>query len=100
MNHIELVGLEPLIEAIIEAIVEAVASKVIKELSELTTPRKALSTKQVAERFNMSETLVKELFRQNGSPAFRIGDSDKSPWRVDAEDFKKFLQKNSENFKG
>ncbi len=91
MDQLQIGGLEPLINHI----VEAVSAKVVEQLSALAVPQKSLTVKQTAERFHISETSVKELFRKKDSPAFRIGDSEKSSWRVDAEDFKRYLLKNT-----
>lgn len=57
---------------------------------------KAMSAKEVKERFRIgtSSTLL-ELFQTKGSPAYKIGRS----WYVDEDDFKKFLIKNSEQYK-
>ena len=59
----------------------------------------ALTTEQVMERFSIgSDKTVLELFRKKGSPAYKIG-TGRGHWRVDEEDFKSFLQKESEKDK-
>lgn len=58
---------------------------------------RALTTKEVMERFRIaSPTTVLHLFRSKGSPAYKAGKS----WMVDEKDFKKFLLKQSEHYKG
>lgn len=60
----------------------------------------ALTTEEVMERFQInSMTTVLIMFKMKGSPAYRIGGG-RGHWRVDEEDFKKFLQKLSEQYKG
>lgn len=54
---------------------------------------KALSTKQMAERYNMSTQKVEEIFKKKGSPAFKIGDGKFSQWRCMADKFELFLIK-------
>lgn len=57
----------------------------------------ALSTQEVMVRFGIkSPTTVLQLFKTKGSPAYKAGKS----WMVDEEDFKTFLQKRSEPYKG
>ena len=59
----------------------------------------ALTTEQTMERFGIgSDKTVLELFRKKGSPAYKIG-TGRGHWRVDEEDFKKFLLKESEKDK-
>lgn len=56
-----------------------------------------LSTAETMKKFNIgSRNTVFSLFRTKGSPAFRVGRN----WMVDEEDFKKFLQKQAEQYKG
>jgi excisionase family DNA binding protein len=51
---------------------------------------RAMTVKEVQERFRIgSTTTVISLFKAKGSPAYKIGKS----WRVDKDDFKKFLIK-------
>lgn len=60
----------------------------------------ALTTEQAMERFQIkSITTITELFKKKGSPAYKVG-AGRGHWRVDEEDFKKFLQKESEQYKG
>jgi excisionase family DNA binding protein len=59
----------------------------------------ALTTEQVMNRFNISLRTAMEMFSKKGSPAYKIGKG-RGHWRVDEEDFKKFLQKESEKYKG
>lgn len=62
--------------------------------------RAALTTEQAMERFQIkSITTITELFKKKGSPAYKVGIG-RGHWRVDEEDFKKFLQKESEQYKG
>jgi hypothetical protein len=57
----------------------------------------ALSTQDVMIRFGIkSPTTVLQLFKTKGSPAYKAGKG----WMVDEEDFKKFLQRQSEQYKG
>lgn len=59
----------------------------------------ALTTEQTMERFGIgSDKTVLELFRKKGSPAYKIG-TGRGHWRVDEEDFKAFLIKESEKDK-
>lgn len=56
-----------------------------------------LNTEQIMEKYNIgSRNTVFALFRTKGSPAFRVGRS----WMVDDLEFKEFLYKQSEQFKG
>jgi excisionase family DNA binding protein len=60
----------------------------------------ALTTAQVMERFQIkSVDTAMELFRRKGSPAYKVG-TGRGHWRVDEDDFKKYLQKESEKYKG
>lgn len=60
---------------------------------------RALTTEQVMERFSIgSDKTVLELFRKKGSPAYKIG-TGRGHWRVDEEDFKLYLQKETEKDK-
>lgn len=60
----------------------------------------ALTTAQAMERFQVNSiTTMTELFKKKGSPAYKIG-TGRGHWRVDEEDFKKYLQKESEKYKG
>lgn len=66
------------------------------------TPKKVkvvLTTEEVMERFSISRSTANQLFTLKGSPAFKIGEG-RGHWRVNEEDFKKFLIKQSEGFKG
>lgn len=59
----------------------------------------SLTTTQVMERFNIgSDKTVLELFRKKGSPAYKIG-TGRGHWRVDEDDFKKYLQRECEKDK-
>ncbi len=56
-----------------------------------------LSTAETMQKFKIgSRNTVFSLFRTKGSPAFRVGRN----WMVDEDDFKVFLQKQAEQFKG
>lgn len=55
----------------------------------------ALTTQQAMERFCISKNTILEFFKKKGSPAYKIG----THWRVDEEDFKAFLLKESEKDK-
>lgn len=56
-----------------------------------------LSTLQAMEKSTLSRgQLFFSLFRTKGSPAFRVGRN----WMVDGDEFKQFLKKQSEQFKG
>lgn len=61
---------------------------------------KALDVKQTRERFRMSQETVLQLFRRKDSPAYRTGDGSRSEWRVDEEDFKSYLLKLADPYKG
>lgn len=55
-----------------------------------------LSTEQTMKKFQIgSFTTILMLFREKNSPAFRAGKN----WRVDEEDFKKFLKERGEVLK-
>ena len=55
-----------------------------------------IGTTEAMKKFHIgSRTTIFSLFRTKGSPAFRVGKN----WVVDEDDFKKFLQKQSEQFK-
>ena len=55
-----------------------------------------LSADQTMKKFQIgSFTTILSLFHEKGSPAFRVGKN----WRVDEEEFKKFLKERSEQFK-
>lgn len=55
-----------------------------------------LSTEQTMKKFQIgSFSTILMLFREKNSPAFRVGKN----WRVDEEEFKKFLKERSEEFK-
>ena len=55
-----------------------------------------LSTEQTMKKFQIgSFSTILMLFREKNSPAFRVGKN----WRVDEEEFKKFLKERSEQFK-
>lgn len=57
----------------------------------------SINTAETMERFNIgSLNTTLQLFKIKGSPAFKVGKN----WMVDEEDFKKFLLKQSEQFKG
>jgi hypothetical protein len=57
----------------------------------------SLSTQEVMARFGIkSTTTALQLFKTNGSPAYKVGKN----WMVDEDDFKSFLQKQSEKYKG
>ena len=59
--------------------------------------REILSTKETKERFRIGSTkTVLELFKSQGSPAFKVGKN----WMVDEDDFKAFLLKRSKSYKG
>ena len=60
----------------------------------------ALTVEQTCERFQMGRETVLQLFRRQGSPAYRTGEGAKSTWRVDDEDFKAYLTKLAEAYKG
>lgn len=60
----------------------------------------ALTVKQTCERFQMGQETVLQLFRRKDSPAYRTGDGTRSKWRVDDEDFKKYLTQLAEPYKG
>lgn len=60
----------------------------------------ALSVEQVMERFVMSRETVLQMFRRHDSPAYKIGPNPKSPWRVDEDDFKKYMQELAKTSKG
>jgi len=55
-----------------------------------------LSAKEASEQFQVSNDTLYQLFRSKGSPAFKVGKN----WRVDKEEFKEFLKKQSEQYKG
>lgn len=55
-----------------------------------------LSAKETMEHFQVGHDTLYQLFRAKGSPAFKVGKN----WRVDSEEFKEFLKKESERFKG
>jgi excisionase family DNA binding protein len=56
-----------------------------------------LSTEEVMKKFKIgSFSTILMLFREKNSPAFRAGKN----WRVDEDDFKKFLQERSAQYKG
>ncbi len=60
----------------------------------------ALTTEQVMERFQIkSIDTAMELFRRKGSPAYKVGKG-RGHWRVDEDDFKKYLQQEAEKYKG
>ena len=54
-----------------------------------------LTSKQVSEKFFISMDTTLQLFKMKGSPSFKAG----KDWRVEEEELKKFLQKQSEEFK-
>lgn len=54
-----------------------------------------LSSQEIMEQFKVSHDTLYQLFRAKGSPAFKVGKN----WRVDSEEFKEFLKKQSEKFK-
>lgn len=58
-----------------------------------------LTTEQVMEKYSIARSTTMEIFASKGSPAFKIG-TGRGHWRVNEEDFKKFLIKQSEGFKG
>lgn len=58
-----------------------------------------LTTEQVMEKYSIARSTTMEIFASKGSPAFKIG-AGRGHWRVNEEDFKKFLIKQSEGFKG
>lgn len=54
------------------------------------------STEETMKKFQIgSFSTILMLFREKNSPAFRVGKN----WRVDEEEFKKFLKERSEEFK-
>lgn len=56
----------------------------------------ALTTEQTMERFQInSKSAMMEMFKKKGSPAYKIG-AKRGHWRVDEEDFKSFLQRETE----
>jgi excisionase family DNA binding protein len=81
------------IKSVLERICE-----VLNEQNQKARPiNRAMSVREVKERFNIgSNSTVLELFQTKSSPAYKVGRS----WRVDEEDFKKFLIKNSAQYKG
>ena len=55
-----------------------------------------LSTEEIMKKFKIgSFSTILMLFREKQSPAFRVGKN----WRVDEEEFKKYLKERSEEFK-
>lgn len=57
------------------------------------------TTYQLSEQFNMNYRQVIIILSMKGSPAFKKGMGKKSDWLCDDEEFKRFLQKQSEKHK-
>lgn len=62
--------------------------------------KKAMSIKELASAFNISELQANTLCRCKGSPAFKIGEGKSSNWMCFPDKFEAFLQKKSEQWKG